>query len=118
MLISQHDLKKLCHSLSLANSLSRASRAGGTSSLGRLLSVLSVCPTRTSEDMFAGSADAKATLVCASGDFFSTFFLRASNQGVLSFKRGYPLSREIFKTLEWGTDKTDRNSCGHLLSVL
>jgi hypothetical protein len=31
MLISQHDLKKLCHSLSLANSLSRAARAGGSS---------------------------------------------------------------------------------------
>src|SRR5215213_9057838 len=86
MLISQHDLKKLCHSLSLANSLSRASHAGGSLSLGRLLSVLSVCPTRTSEEVFPGPAVAKATLVCASVDFFSTFCLRASNQGVLSFK--------------------------------
>src|SRR5215203_1792811 len=68
--------------------------------------------------MFAGSTDAKAILLCASVDFFSTFFLRVSNQRVLSFNSGYSLSREIFKTLEWGTDKTDRSPCGHLLSVL
>jgi hypothetical protein len=68
--------------------------------------------------MFAGSADAKATLLCDSVAFFSRFFLRVSNQGVLSFNSGYPLWREIFKTLEWGTDKTDSSPCGHLLSVL
>ena len=68
--------------------------------------------------MFAGSADAKATLLCAFVAFFSTFFLRVSNQRVLSINGGYSLSREIFKTLEWDTDKTDRRPCGHLLSVL
>ena len=58
--------------------------------------------------MFAGSANAKATLSRDSVDFFPTFFLRESNQRVLSFNSGYSLSREIFMTLEWGTDKTDR----------
>jgi len=39
-----------------------------------------------SANAFAGLADARAAFLCASVDSFSTFFLRASNQGVLPFK--------------------------------
>src|ERR687883_213713 len=98
MLISQHDLKKLCHSLSLANRLSRTSCAGGLSSLGRLLSVSSVCCARVSEDSFTGLADARASLLRAFVIVLSICCLRASSQGVLSFKRGYSVPHVISKT--------------------
>ena len=64
------------------------------------LSVLSVCFARVYEDSFTGLADARAALLCASVIFLSTCCLRASNQGVLSFKSGYSLQDEILKILE------------------
>ena len=56
--------------------------------------------------------------MCLSVDFFSTLFLRVSNQGILAFKSGYSLKREIGNTLELGTDKTDRMEDRGILSVL